>query len=118
MRSNLLAIPSRQILYYLTETGIIYIHFCHIYHSREIILVAQFPRFLGSYLDARLAGHHNNCCIRGADSLLYFTDKVKISRRIKDIDLCFLPLNRDQACADRKTTFLFLFIKVTHRAGI
>ena len=100
MRSNLLAVAGSQILYHLTETCVIHIHLCYIYHSRKIILIAQFPCLLCADLYAGLAGYHDNRCICCADCFFHFTDKIEISRCIENVDLRFLPLDRDQACAD------------------
>ena len=113
MRRDLLAVFRRQIFHYLTEAGIIHIHLCHIDHPWKIIFIAQLPCLLGSDLYARLSGYNDNCRVRRADRLFYFSYKIKISGSIEDIDLCFLPLDRDQACADRKPAFLLLFIKIT-----
>ena len=118
MRGNLLAVAGSQILDYLAETCVIYIHLCYIYHSGQIVLIAEFPRLLRSYLHAGLSGYHYDGRIRRADRFFYLTDKIKISRGIKNIDLRLFPLDRNQACADRKSTFLLLFIKVAYRTGI
>ena len=83
----------------LTEAGIIHIHLSNIDHTRKIILITEFPCFLGSYLHTGFSGNNDNSCIGCADCFFHFSDKIKISRRIKDINLCFFPFNRNQTCA-------------------
>ena len=118
MRCDHLSIPVSQILHYLTEAGIVHIHFRDIDHTRQIVLVTQFPCFFRSHFHAGFPGYDDDSCIRHADRFFYLSDKVKISRSIQDVDLCLLPLDRYQCSADRKFTFLLLFIKIADRISV
>ena len=118
MRSDLLAVFSCQVFHYLTETCIVHIHLCHIDHPGKIILITKLPGFFRTNLHASLAGNNDDRRVCRADRFFYLSHKVKISRRIKDIYLRFFPLDRDQACADRKSAFLLLFIKITDCVGL
>ena len=107
-----------QIFNNLTEAGIIHIHLSNIDHTRKIILITELPCFLGSYLHTGFSGNNDNSCIGCADCFFHFSDKIKISRCIKDINLCFFPFNRNQTCAKWEFTFLFFFIKITDRITV
>ena len=48
----------------------------------QTVLLAHLPGLLCAGLDSRLAVYYNNRCVRNADSLLYFSYEVKISRCI------------------------------------
>ena len=118
MRRDLLSVFCGEIFYYLAEACVVHIHLRHIDHAGKIIFVTEFPCLFCSNLHSGLSGYHDNCSVRSADSLLYLTDKVKISRCVKDVDLRFLPLDGNQARADGKSSFLLLFIKIADRTGI
>ena len=118
MRRDLLSVSRCQVLDHLAETCIVYVHLCHIYHSRKVIFIAEFPCLLCSHLHAGFSGDHDDRSVRRAHCFFHFSDKIKITRCIQYIDLRFLPLDGDQARADRKSAFLLLFIKIAHRIGL
>ena len=95
-RSDLFAIKLCQFLYYFTVADIIYIHICYKEHTRKFIFFAQVPCLLSSHLNSGLTGNNDDRCICCADSLFYLTYKIKVSRSVKDIDLYFIPRNRNQ----------------------
>ena len=118
MRRDHLAVAVSQVLYHLTEAGIVHIHLCHIDHTGKIILVAQFPCLLRSHFHAGLAGNHDHCRVRRADRFLYLAHEIKVSRGVQHIDLRLLPLDGHQRRADRKITLLLLFIKIADRVAV
>ena len=110
-RSDLLAVELLKLLNDRTERNIIVVHLCYIEHTRQISLFAEFPCFLCSDLNAVLTGNEDDCCIRNADCLLYFTDKIKVTGCIENIYFYFIPFNRNDRAADRELSFdLFLII--------
>ena len=89
-----------QIFNHLAETCIVHIHLCHVDHTRQIILIAQFPCLLGSDFHAGLAGNYDDSRIRRTDRFFYLSHEIEVSRSIKDIDLRLLPLDGYQSRAD------------------
>ena len=68
--------------------------------ARQFELIAQLPCLFRADLDACLAVYNNDRRISHTDCFFYFTDKVKITRGIQDVDLhhafIALILDRDQ----------------------
>ena len=88
--------------------GVVQVHVGDIDHSGQIIFVAEIPCALGTYFDAGLAGNNDDGCIRNADSLFHFADKIEISGCVQNVDLAVLPFYRDQGSLDRETSLLLL----------
>ena len=94
--SNLLAIQSRQILNHLAIGNLIDVHIRYKEHSRKMILLADLPRLFGSCLDSGLCADHDDGTVGHRNRFFYFSDKIKVSGGIQNVQLIVIPLNRDQ----------------------
>ena len=97
-RRDLFAVHLGQILYGLTEADVIDIHTCDKDHTGQIVLFAEIPCLLGTNLYTGFTTDNDDRCICGSNSLFCFTDKIKESRGIQNIDLAAVPFDRHQRC--------------------
>ena len=86
-RRNLTAKLSLQLYNQLTVAGVVVVHIGNKNQTGQTVLLAHLPGLLCAGLDSRLAVYYNNRCVRNADSLLYFSYEVEISRSIQQINL-------------------------------
>ena len=104
----------------LAVARLVIVHIGHKENARQAKLLAELPRLDGAGLHARLAVNHNHGCIRRCDCLFHLTDKIEITRGIKEIDLnrlCVLIriFNRNERCADGEAAALLFLIVVAER---
>ncbi len=67
---------------------------------------------------AGFTGHDNNRGIRCADCFLYFSYKIKKSRRIQQIDLYAFPFERNNGGGNRYLALLLLLAIITDGIAI
>ena len=117
-RCDFFAIKFGQFFYYFSIADVIHIHVCYEEHTRKFIFFTEVPCLLSTYLYTGFTGNNDDCCICCADSLFYFTHKIKISRCVKYIDFYFIPWYRNQSSRNRKMSFDLFFIKITNGISI
>ena len=117
-RSDLLAIQSRQILNHLAIGNLIDIHIRYKEHSRKMILLADLPCLFGSCLDSGLRADHDDGTVGHRNRFFYFSDKIKVSGGIQNVQLIVIPLNRDQRSMNGNFTLLLLLGKIADGASI
>ena len=91
---------------------IVLIHFRYEDHTRKIVLLAEFPCFLGSDLHTGFSGYHDYSGICCGSGFLCFSYEIKHSRSIQNIDLIFSPYDRDKCCGNRAFALDFFFVKI------
>ena len=121
-RSDLLAEAALQLDQQILVARLVIVHVGDEDDAGQVVLFAQFPCLDGSGLDAGLTVHHDDGCVRRADCLFHFADKVKVSGGVKKVDLDRSVLrvsifNRDHRCADGESALLLLFIKIADRVA-
>ncbi len=117
-RRDLLSEELLQLLDNLAIAHVVVVHLRDKNHSRQVVLLAEFPGLLRSDLYAVLTRDNDDCRIGDADSLFHFTDEIKISRCIEDIDLVLVPLNRDHRCGDRKLPSDLFLVIIAERIAV
>ena len=96
----------------------IHIHLRYKEHSRQLVFLTQFPCLFGAHFHAGLPGYNDDCRIRSCHSFLSLTHKIKIARRIENVDLIILPLNGNNRCGDGKLSLDLFFIIITDGIAI
>ena len=117
-RSQFLTVLFCHFFHNVLKGSIINIHVCNKDKTRQFILVAQFPGFFGTHFNACFTGYNDDRCISCANCFFYFTDKIKESGSIQNIDLNPLPLNRNNRCTDGNLSLLLFFTIVTYGISI
>ena len=94
----------------------IIVHIGHKEHTGQTMLLAELPGLHGTRLDAGLAVHHDNGRIRCGYRLLCLTHKIKVARRVQNIDLQLtvltLVLQRNHGSGNGKLSLLLFLVIV------
>ncbi len=117
-RRDLFAVKLCQIFHDLLKGSLIHIHIGYIYHTRQMIFLAEFPCFQRTDLHASFSGNNNDRCICSGNRFFDFSHKIKIAGGIQQIDLAVIPFDRDAGGRYGKMPFLFFFSVVTDSIAV
>lgn len=88
------------------------IHLIDEERTRQQGLLRILPNALCLHLDACRRGNDDECAVCCGERSLHVADKVRIARRIKEIDLVILPFAGDELRADRHAAAQFFRLMV------
>ena len=111
---NTLAISFCQLFYYLTEACIVIVHISYKENTRNFMSLTKLPCFSCSNFDTLLCRNYNNCCITCTNCFFYFTNKIEITRSVKEINLCIFPNHRNYRSTNREHTLNFFTVKIAN----
>ena len=117
-RRNLFSVLLGHIFHNLSERCVVNIHIRHKHKSGELIFLADIPRLLRADFHTGLTGYYNNSRVRRAHSLFHLAYEIKKAGGIQHINLCALPLDRNNRRSDGNMAFLLLLTKITHRVPV
>jgi len=95
-RCNPLPVQFAELLDDFTVGNFIIVHSGHENHARKFSFFAEIPCFLGSDLDAVLAGYADDGGIGNTGCLFHFSYKIEVPRCIQDVDLILRPFDRNE----------------------
>ena len=88
----------------------------------QVVLFTHLPCLLCSRFNACLTVYYDNGCISNADRLLYFSYKIKKSRRIQKVNLNWpvlaLIFQRNQSSGDRKLSLDFFLVIIADGVSV
>ena len=117
-RCDLFTIKLCQIFHNLFIGSLIHIHIGYIYHTRQMILFAELPRFQCTDFHTCLSGNNNDRCVCSGNRFFHLAYKIKIAGCIQQIDLTAIPFDRNTGGRYGKMPFLFFFSIITDRITV
>ena len=117
-RNDLLAIALGQLFNDLVVVDVLSVHLVDDDHARQTIFLAQLPGLLSTDFDAGLAGNDDDRGIRDGDCLFDFTDEIKETGGVQEVDLDVLPLDRNDRGVDGEFTADLFFIVITDGVAV
>ena len=98
--------------------GALAVHAVHDDEAGEAELVAHLPGLLGLDLDARDGVDDDDRGVGGAQAAEHFRDEDAVARRVDQVDLLLLPLERRDGEADRDLPLDLLGVEVGRRVAL
>jgi len=100
------------------EVGALAVEHVDEHEPRQALVVGAVPQPLGVDLDAHDAVDDDDGGVHHAQGAERVGDEARLARRVDQVDLAPVVLERGDAGADRHLTLVLIILEVEHRAAV